>query len=129
MLRVGEEIEVLPPKFDDDGNPLVVEEGSKSGTSKTPTLKDLLKKLEKLKVENKKLKAKGKKGKTYSFSSKDGDSSFKYEVSNKGRKGRNKHDKPSYNYMSFNYNNMSNSTTYTFVLIGKAPRFDGSNYI
>jgi hypothetical protein len=64
MSRTGEEIDVLPPKFDDDGNPLVVEKGSKSGTSKTPTLEDLMKKLEKLKAENKKLKAKGKKGKT-----------------------------------------------------------------
>jgi hypothetical protein len=30
--------------------------------------------------------------------------------------------------MSFNYNNMQNSTTYTSVPVGKAPRFDGSNY-
>jgi hypothetical protein len=62
MSRAGDEIEVLPPKFDDGGNPLVVEEGSESGTSKTPTLEDLMKKLEKLKAENKKLKAMGKKG-------------------------------------------------------------------
>jgi hypothetical protein len=120
MSRVVDEIEVLPPKFDDDGNPLVVEEVSKLETSKTPTLEDLMKKLEKLKAKKKKLKAKGKKGKTYS--------SFEEEVSHKGRKGRNKHDKPSYNSMSFNYNNMPNSTAYTSVPIGKAPRFDESNY-
>jgi hypothetical protein len=119
MLRAVDEIEVLPPKFDDDGNPLVVEEVSKSETSKTPTMEDLMKKLEKLKAKKKKLKAKGKKGETYS--------SFEEEVSHKGRKGRNKHDKPSYNSMSFNYNNMPNSTAYTSVPIGKAPRFDGSN--
>jgi predicted RNase H-like nuclease (RuvC/YqgF family) len=128
MLRAGDEIEVLPPKFDDDGNPLVIEEGSKSGTSKTPILEDLMKKLEKLKAENKKLKSKCKKDKTYSSSSEDGDSSFKEEVSHKGRKGRNKHDKPSYNSMSVNYNNMPNSTTYTSIPIVKAPRFNGLNY-
>jgi hypothetical protein len=63
-------------------------------------------KLEKLKAENKRLKVKSKKATTYLSSSKDGDSSFKEEVSNKGRKGRNKLDKPSYNSMSFNYNSM-----------------------
>jgi predicted RNase H-like nuclease (RuvC/YqgF family) len=109
MSRARDEIKVLPPKFDDDGNPLVVEEGFRSRTSKTPTLEDLMKKLEKLNAENKKLKAKGKKGKTYSSSSEDGDSSFEEEVSHKGRKERNKHDKPSYNSMSFNYNNILNS--------------------
>jgi hypothetical protein len=82
--------------------------------------------LENLKAKNKKLRAKGKKGITYSSSSEDGDSDK--EVSKKGRKGRNKHDKASYNTMSFNYNNMPSSTAYTFVPIGKAPRFDGSNY-
>jgi hypothetical protein len=82
--------------------------------------------LENLKAKNKKLRAKGKKGITYSSSSEDGDSDK--EVSKKGRKGRNKHDKASYNSMSFNYNNMPSSIAYTFVPIGKAPRFDGSNY-
>jgi hypothetical protein len=86
-----------------------------------------MKRLEKLKAENKKLKAKDKKGKTYSSSSED-DDSYEEEVSNKGRKGRRKHGKPSYNSMSFNYNNMPNSTAYTFVPIGRAPRFDGTNY-
>jgi hypothetical protein len=54
--------------------------------SPPPPLGDLIKKLEKLKVENKKLKAKGKKGKTYSFSSDDGDSSYEEKVYKKGRK-------------------------------------------
>jgi hypothetical protein len=116
------------PHLIDDGNPIVIEVGFKSGISKAPTLEDLMKKLEKLKAKNKRLKTKGKRAKTYSSSSEDGDSSFKEEVSNKGRKGRNKHDKPSYNSMSFNYNNMPNSTAYTSVPIGKAARFDGSNY-
>jgi hypothetical protein len=87
-----------------------------------------LKKFEKLKAKNKRLKEKGKKAKIYSSSSEDGDSSFEEEVSNKGTKGRNKHDKPSYNSMSFNYNNIPNSTIYTSVPVDKAPRFDGLNY-
>jgi hypothetical protein len=128
MSKAGDEFEEPPPLLDEDGNPIAVEVGSMSGTSKTPTLEDLMMKLEKLKAENKKLKEKGKKAETYSSSSKDGDSSFKERVSNKGRKGRNKHDKPSYNSMSFSYNKMSNSTAYTSVLVGKASCFEGSNY-
>jgi hypothetical protein len=103
MSKAREEIEVLPPKFDDDSNPIVIEEGSKSGTSNTPSLENLIKKLDKLKAKNKRLKAKSKKGTKYSSSSEDGDSSF-------------------------DYNNMPNSTSYTSVPNGKAPYFDGSNY-
>jgi hypothetical protein len=91
------EDEKTMPQLDEDNNPIVVEVGSKLGTSKTPTLEDLMKKLKKLKAENKRLKVKGKKATTYSSSSEDGDSSLKEEVSNKGRNGRNNHDKPSYN--------------------------------
>jgi hypothetical protein len=98
-----------------------------SGTSKIPTLEDLMK-LKKLKAKNKRLKAKGKKATTYSSSSEDGDFSCEEEVSKKGKKEKKKHDKPSYNSMSFNYNNMSSSTAYTSIPIGKAPRFDGMNY-
>jgi hypothetical protein len=128
MSKTRDEGEVPPQQFDEDGIPIVIEAGSKSGTSNTPTLEDLMKKLEKLKTENKKLKAKEKKSKTYSSSSEDGDSSFEEEVSKKGRKGRNKHDKPSYNSISFNYNNMPISTSYTSIPVGKARRFNGSNY-
>jgi hypothetical protein len=66
MSRTGEEGKVPPPQLDEGGNPIVVEVESKSGTSITPTLEDLMKKLGKLKAENKKLKAKGKKDKIYS---------------------------------------------------------------
>jgi hypothetical protein len=126
MSKVGDEGEVPPQQFDDDDNPVVVEEGSKSGSHKAPTLEDLMRKLEKLKAENKKLRAEGKKGITYSSSSEDDGSDE--EVLKKGRKGRNKHDKHSYSTMSFNYNNMARSTDYTSVPIGKALCFDGSNY-
>jgi hypothetical protein len=76
----------------------------------------------------KKLKAKHKKCKKHSSSSEDDDSSFEEEVSNKGKRERKKRDKSSYNAMSFNYDNMPSSTAYTFVPIGKAPYFYGSNY-
>jgi hypothetical protein len=123
MSKAGNKIEEFPPQLDEDGNAIAIEVGSKSGTSKTLTLEDLMKKLDKLKAENKKLKAKGKKGIPYSSLSEDGDS--EEEVSKKGRRGRNKHDKPSYNTISFNYNNMPNSTAYTSIPVGKASRFDG----
>jgi hypothetical protein len=93
-----------------------------------PTVEELVKKLEKLNAELKKLKAKDKKGKKHSSSSEDDDSSFEEEVSNKGKKERKKRDKSSYNTMSFNYDNTPSSTAYTFVPIGKALYFDGSNY-
>jgi hypothetical protein len=47
MLRAGGEGEVPPPQLDEDDNPIVVEEGSKSGSSKTPTLEDLMQELKK----------------------------------------------------------------------------------
>jgi hypothetical protein len=124
MSRTGEEDEV-PSKFDEEGNPVNTEEGSKLGASNALTLEDLMKKLEEFKAKNKKVRAKEKKTKIYSSSSEDGDS--EEEVSKKGRKGR-KPDKPSYNSMSFNYNTMSSSTSYTSIPAGKAPYFDGSNY-
>jgi hypothetical protein len=63
MSRTGKEDEV-PLKFDEEGNPISTEEGSKSGASNARTLEELMKKLEKLKAENEKLKAKDKKGKS-----------------------------------------------------------------
>jgi hypothetical protein len=57
MSRSGE-IENVPPKFDEEGNPVVVGEGSKTGASNARTLEDLTRKLEKLTVENRKLRAK-----------------------------------------------------------------------
>jgi predicted RNase H-like nuclease (RuvC/YqgF family) len=126
MSKIRKEGKVPPPPLDEDGNPIEVEDGSE--TSKAPTLEELMKKLKKLKDENKKLKAKHKKGKTCSSSSEDDGSSCQEETSNKGKKGWRKHDKPSYNSMSFIYNNMPSATAYTSVPIGKAPNFDGSNY-
>jgi hypothetical protein len=57
---MASEDEKIMPRLNEDSNPIVVELGSKSRTSKTQTLEDLMKKLEKLKAENKRLKEKGK---------------------------------------------------------------------
>jgi hypothetical protein len=38
MLKAEDEVEELPPQLNEDSNPIVVEVGSKSRTSKTPTL-------------------------------------------------------------------------------------------
>jgi hypothetical protein len=45
MSKAGDEFEEPPPQLDEDDNPIIVEVGSKSGISKTPTLEDLMKKL------------------------------------------------------------------------------------
>jgi hypothetical protein len=124
----GKKVESLHHQSTKNGNPIVVEDDTKLGTSVAPTVEELMKKLEKLNAKLKKLKTKDKKGKKYSSSSKDGDSSFEEEVFDIRRNERKKHDKSSYNSISFNYNNMPSSTAYTSVPIGKAPYFDGSNY-
>jgi hypothetical protein len=75
-----------------------------------------------------KLKTKDKKDKKNASTSEDDYSSYEEDVSNKAKKDKKKHDKSSYNAMSFNYNNMPSSTAYTSVSVGKAPYFDGTNY-
>jgi hypothetical protein len=45
MSNTGEEGRVPPPPLDRDDNPIVVEDGSKSGTSTAPTVEELMKKL------------------------------------------------------------------------------------
>jgi hypothetical protein len=59
MSRTGE-IEELPPNFNEEGNPIIIEEGSKMGASNAPTTEELMRRLEKLTTENKKLRAKAK---------------------------------------------------------------------
>jgi predicted RNase H-like nuclease (RuvC/YqgF family) len=85
VSRIGEEDEVSP-KFNEEGNPVNVNESSKSGASNTSTLEDLMRKLEKLTAKNKRLRAKGKKTKGSSSSSKEENSSCEENVSKKGRK-------------------------------------------
>jgi hypothetical protein len=106
----------------------VDENTSIAETSMTPTVEELIKKIEKLNSELNKLKAKDKKDKKNGSTSDDDDSSYEEEASNKAKRDKKKRDKPSYNVMSFNYNHMPSSTAYTFVLVGKASYFDGINY-
>jgi hypothetical protein len=89
-----------------------------------------MKRLEKLTVENNKLrrKVKAKKTEGDSSSSEKEDSSYEEEDSKKGKKGRNNRDKSSYNSMSFNYDNMASTTVYTYIPVGKASYFDGTCY-
>jgi hypothetical protein len=128
-IRTGE-IEEVPPKFDEEDNSIIIEEASKTGASNAPTLEELTRRLEELMTENKKLRAKvkNKKTKGSSSSSEESDSSFEEDVSKKEKKGRRNHDRPSYNSMSFNYNNILSSTAYTFIPVDKAPYFDGTSY-
>jgi hypothetical protein len=63
MSRNEDEDEV-PLKFDDKGNPINNDDGTKLGASASPTLNDLMRRVEKLTTENKKLRAKAKGKKT-----------------------------------------------------------------
>jgi hypothetical protein len=129
MLR-NEDEDDASPRFDVEYTTNNNQDGAKSGASNAPTLEDLMRRLEKLTAKNNKLKRKAKGNKTNggSSSSEDEDSSLEEDVSKKGKKGRNNRDKPSYNSMSFNYDNMPSTTAYTSVPVGKAPYFDVTYY-
>jgi hypothetical protein len=130
MSKIGEQGKVPPPLLDKDDNPIVVEDSSNMETSMAPTLEELMRRLEELTAENRKLRAKvkNKKTKGSSSSSEEEDSSFEGDAFKKEKKGRRNCDKPSYNSMSFNYNNMPSSTAYTSIPVGKAPYFDETSY-
>jgi hypothetical protein len=130
MSKTGEQGKVPPPPLNKDGNLIVGEDDANIEISMTPTLQGLMRRLEELTAKNKKLraKAKTKKAKGNSFSSEEEDSSFEEDVPKREKKGRRNCDKPSYNLMSLNYDNMSSTTTYTFIPVGKAPYFDGTCY-
>jgi hypothetical protein len=89
-----------------------------------------MKRLEKPTAENNKLrrKVKAKRTKGDSSSGEEEDSSYEQEDSKKGKKGRNNRDKPSYNSIFFNYDNMPSTTAYTSIPVGKAHYFDGTYY-
>jgi seryl-tRNA synthetase len=117
-------------RFDDKSNTNNSEESSKMIASTDAKLKDLIKRLEKLMAKNNKLrrKVKAKRTKGGSSSSEEEDSLYEEEDSKKGKKGRNNRDKPSYNSMSFNYDNMPSTTVYTSIPVGKALYFDETCY-
>jgi hypothetical protein len=129
MLRNGDEDDATP-RFDDKSNTNNNEESSKTRASIDAKLEDLMKRLEKLMAENNTLrrKVKAKRTKGGSFLSEEEDSSYEEEDSKKWEKGRNNRDKPSYNLMSFNYDNMPSTTAYTSIPAGKAFYFDGTCY-
>jgi hypothetical protein len=129
MSRNGDEDDATP-RFDVKFKTNISEESSKTRASTDVKLEDLTKRLEKLTAENNKLrkKVKAKRTKGGSSSSEEEDSAYEEEDSKKGKKGRNNRDKPSYNSMSFNYDNMPSTTAYTSIPVGKAPYFDGTCY-
>jgi predicted RNase H-like nuclease (RuvC/YqgF family) len=129
MLRNGDEDDSTP-RFDDKSNTNNNEESSKTRASTDAKLEDLMKRLEKLTAENNKLrrKVKARRTKGGSTSSEQEDSSYEEEDSKKGKRGRNYRDKPSYNSMSFNYDNMPSTIAYTSIPVGKAPYFDETCY-
>jgi hypothetical protein len=130
MYKTGEQRKVTPPLLDEDGNPSVGEDGTNTKTSTAPTLEELVRRLEELTTENKKLRARAKnrKAKGNSFSGEEEDSSFEEDISKREKKGRRNRDKPSYNSIYFNYDNMSITSTYTSIPVGKALYFDGTCY-
>jgi regulator of replication initiation timing len=120
MSRNGDE-DNTTPMFDDKFNTNNNEDGSKTRASTDAKLEDLMKRLEKLMAENNKLrrKVKAKRIKGGSSSSTEEDSSYEEEDFKKGKKGRNNCDKPSYNSMYFNYDNMPSTTAYTSIPVAK----------
>jgi hypothetical protein len=75
------------------------ENASIAETSTTPTVEELIKKIEKLNSELSMLKAKDKKGKKNGFASDDDDCSYEEEASNKAKRDKKKCDKSSNNTM------------------------------
>jgi hypothetical protein len=129
MSRNGDEDDATP-RFDDKSNSNNNEESFKTKASTDAKLEDLMKRLEKLTTENNKIrrKVKAKRIKGVYSSSEEEDSLYEEEDSKKEKRGRNNHDKSFYNSMSFNYDNMPSTTTYTSIPIGKVPYFDGTCY-
>jgi hypothetical protein len=129
MSRNGDEDDAAP-RFNDKSNTNNNEDSSKMRASIDLKLEDLMKRLEKLMTKNNELRRKveGKRTKGGSSSSEEEDSSYEEEDSKKGKKRRNNRDNPSYNSMSFNYDNVPNTTAYTSIPVGNAPYFDGTCY-
>jgi hypothetical protein len=87
MSKTEERGKVPQPPLDEDGNLIMVEDGSNTETITATTLEALMRRLEKLTEEKKKLrtKAKNEKTKGCSSSSEEEDFSFEEDVSQKGK--------------------------------------------
>jgi hypothetical protein len=128
MLKAGDEVEVPSPHVEgsDDKN------SWRHDTLKGFHVDELTSELIKLKLQRKidklKMKVKSKKGwQLTSSSSSNEESDATSEEDVKGKRGR-KGDKRSYNTTSFNYDNLPSSSAFTFIPVGKEPRFDGIDY-
>jgi hypothetical protein len=104
-------------------------------TSKVDELTSELKVLklqEKIAKLKKKLKSKKiKVQEVSSLSSNERGNDFSFDESTQAKKcnGKKKKDsKPAYNATSFNYDSLPSNHAFTYVHVGKPPRFDGMNY-
>jgi hypothetical protein len=131
MSKSGDDMDEVPPpppKGDASGRkttPIV-------GTPKGSRVDQLSSKLIQLKLQRKiyKLKKKLKDSKSRqltSSSSSNEETNGSSEEEVKGKRGK-KEDKRSYNITSFNYDNLPSSNAFTSVPVGKALRFDGTDY-
>jgi hypothetical protein len=129
MSRNGDEDDATP-RFDDKSNSNNNEESFKTKASTDAKLEDLMKRLEKLTAENNKIrrKVKARGLKEFIPQVKKKTPYMKRKTPKKEKRGRNNHDKSFCNSMSFNYDNMPSTTTYTSIPIGKVPYFDGTCY-
>jgi hypothetical protein len=131
MSKAGGDVDVVhppPPKADDSSektSPIV-------GTPKGSQVEQLSSELMQLKLQRKigKLKKKLKDSKSWqltSSSSSNEETDDSSEEEARGKRGK-KGDKRFYNTTSFNYENLPPSNAFTSIPIGKAPRFDGTDY-
>jgi hypothetical protein len=126
MSKAGDGVSEVPPspKGDaSDGKTTPID-----GASRNSRMEQLSSELKQLKLQRKVDKLKNSKSRelvSFSSSNEETDASSKEE--DKGKRRR-KGDKKSYNTTSFNHDNLSPSNAFTLVPVGKAPRFDGTNY-
>jgi hypothetical protein len=88
MSKIGGQCMTPSPSLGEDENLLVDENASIVETCMTPTVKELMKKIEKINSELSKLKAKDKKDKKNTSASDDDDSSYEEEASNKAERDK-----------------------------------------
>jgi hypothetical protein len=127
MSKDRDNVEIPPPKGDASGGKTT----PINGTPKGSRVEQLSFELKQLKLQRmidkikKKLKdSKSRKLTSSSSSNEETDDSSEEVKGKRWRKG----DKRSYNTTSFNYDNLPPSNAFTSVPIGKAPRFDGTDY-
>jgi hypothetical protein len=119
MLKAEKDVEVPPHRVEDLGD----KNSPKHSTPNGSRVEKLSSELKQLKLQRKIEKPKASKSQqltSSSSSNEESDASSEEEVKGKRRR---KGDKISYNTISFNYDNLSPSSAFTSVPIGKAPPF------